>query len=66
MTGNLAEKAAPMNLEGRYDLFSKGSSDVFSKAYDFVQADFARQMNIYPCYLTIDRNEGPICIIHNK
>lgn len=66
MSGNLAEKAAPVNLDGRIELFSKGGKDVFTKAYDFVQADFARQMNVYPCYLTIDRNEGPVCIIDGK
>lgn len=47
-------------------LFSKGGKDVFSKAHDLVEADMARQMGIYPYYLPIDRNEGPVAIIDGK
>ena len=62
---NLAE-VSPPSLEGRMALFSKGGKDVFSKAHDFVEADMARQMGIYPYYLPIDRNEGPVAIIDGK
>ncbi|MBU0504427.1 pyridoxal phosphate-dependent aminotransferase family protein [bacterium] len=48
------------------DYFYKGSKDVFKKAYDFVEADMIRQLNIYPYYQTIDYNEGPKCIIEGK
>ncbi|MBI4411721.1 MAG: pyridoxal phosphate-dependent aminotransferase family protein [Deltaproteobacteria bacterium] len=62
---NLAE-VSPPSLEGRLSLFSKGGKDVFSKAHDLVEADMARQMGIYPYYLPIDRNEGPVAIIDGK
>lgn len=54
------------NLDGRMSLFSKGGKDIFGKAYEFMEADLARQMNIYPYYQTIDRNEGSTCIIEGK
>lgn len=54
------------NLDGRMSLFSKGGKDVFGKAYEFMEADMARQMKIYPYYQTIDRNEGSTCIIEGK
>ena len=53
-------------LDGRMELFNKGGKDVFQKTKDFIEAELARQMNIYPCYLTIDSNEGPRCIVDGK
>lgn len=66
MSSNLAEEVKSPTLEGRMELFSKGGKDVFSKAFDFLEADMARQMNIYPCYLPIERNDGPVCLIKGK
>lgn len=55
-----------LNLENRHALFTEASSDVFAKAYNFMEAEMARQMNIYPYYQTIDRNEGPVAILEGK
>jgi len=63
---NLAEKQEKPTMEGRMSLFKEGGGDVFAKAHKFIEADMARQMNVYPCYKVIDRNEGPICLIDGK
>lgn len=66
-SSNLAEKQVPAeNLDGRISLFKEGGGDVFAKCHKFIEADMARQMNVYPCYQTIDRNEGPICLIEDR
>lgn len=62
----LAEKQSAPTFDGRMALFSKGGKDIFAKAHDFIEADMARQMGIYPYYQTIDRNEGPMAWIGGK
>lgn len=65
MKTNDAKTQKP-NLDGRMSLFSKGGKDIFGKAYEFMEADMIRQLNIYPYYQTIDKNEGATCIIEGK
>lgn len=36
------------------------NKDVFQKAFDFVEADMARQMGFYPYFYPLDRNEGTV------
>ena len=63
---NLATNAVKPNLDSRMALFNQGGKDVFAKAYNFIEADMTRQLNIYPYYQTIDRNEGPLAVIDGK
>lgn len=63
---NLAANDSQPTLDDRMELFSKSGSDVFNKAYELTAVDMLKQMNIYPYYLTIDRNEGPVAIIGGK
>lgn len=63
---DVAKKNQQIDLSGRMELFKGGSSDVFDKAYRFVEADMIRQFGIYPYYQTIDRNEGAEAIIEGK
>lgn len=65
-SSNLAEVMEQPTLDGRISLYKEGGGDVFAKAHKFIEADLARQMNIYPCYQTIDRNEGPVCVIQGR
>jgi 8-amino-7-oxononanoate synthase len=62
----MKEENTQPNLQDSMGYLHKGSKDVFQKAYDFVEADFIRGMNIYPYYQTIDSNEGTHCIIEGK
>jgi len=52
------ETADFRNWQSRH--FSSSSSDIFQRAYDFLEADVARQMNIYPYFYPLDYNEGPV------
>lgn len=63
---NLAANDTQPTLDDRMELFSKSGSDVFNKAYELTAVDMLKQMNIYPYYLTIDSNEGPVAIIGGK
>jgi 8-amino-7-oxononanoate synthase len=66
MSTEPAKKYTEEDLSSRIELFKKGGKDVFGKAYEFMAADMARQMNIYPCFLTIENNQGPVCIVDGK
>ena len=46
--------------------FAKSGSDIFQKAYDFLEADVARQMNIYPYFYPLDSNDGPLAYADGK
>ncbi len=55
------------NFNNRHKLLKqKGQPDIFSKAYQFIQVEIAKQSNCYPYYKTIDQNEGPVAIIDGK
>lgn len=54
------------NLDNRMDLFQTGGKDVFAKAEKFIEANMLRDINLYPYYQIIDRNEGPRAIIEGK
>lgn len=63
---NLAMNEPPASLDDRMSLFSKSGDDVFNKAYELSAVDMLQQMNLYPYFLPIDRNEGPLAIIDDK
>ncbi|OVE82116.1 8-amino-7-oxononanoate synthase [bacterium K02(2017)] len=48
-------------------LFDKSAGkDIFAAANNFVEADMAKQMQIYPYFQTIDKNQGAVCIMDGK
>lgn len=54
------------SLEERSSLSSIGGKDVFEKCYQFMAADNARKMGIYPFFRPLDFNDGPEAQIDGK
>lgn len=66
MSQDTANKKGEVDLSNRGLLFKRGEKDVFAKVEKFVEIDMLKQANIYPYYLTIDRNEGPVAFAEGK
>ncbi|MCA9592476.1 MAG: aminotransferase class I/II-fold pyridoxal phosphate-dependent enzyme [Myxococcales bacterium] len=54
------------SLEERSSLSGIGGKDVFEKCYQFMAADNARKMGIYPFFRPLDLNDGPEAVIDGK
>ncbi len=54
------------SLEERSSLSGIGGKDVFEKCYQFMAADNARKMGIYPFFRPLDFNDGPEAQIDGK
>ena len=54
------------SLEERSSLSGIGGKDVFEKCYQFMAADNARKMGIYPVFRPLDLNDGPEAVIDGK
>ncbi|MBF0104130.1 MAG: pyridoxal phosphate-dependent aminotransferase family protein [Deltaproteobacteria bacterium] len=64
--GNLAEVQEHPNIDSYVSFFTKGGKDVFANAYNFQEAEMAKQFNMYPYYQVIDRNEAATCVIEGR
>jgi 8-amino-7-oxononanoate synthase len=53
-------------LKERTSLASIGGKDVFEKCYQFLAADNARKMGMYPFFRPLDMNDGPEAVIDGR
>jgi 8-amino-7-oxononanoate synthase len=53
-------------LRDRTSLAGIGGKDVFEKCYQFLVADNARKMGMYPFFRPLDFNDGPECVIDGR
>lgn len=53
-------------LKERTSLAGIGGKDVFEKCYQFLAADNARKMGMYPFFRPLDMNDGPEAVIDGK
>src|SRR6185295_1812558 len=53
-------------LRDRTSLAGIGGKDVFEKCYQFLAADNARKMGMYPFFRPLDLNDGPEAVIEGR
>ncbi len=54
------------SMRERTSLAGIGGKDVFEKAYQFMAADNARKMGVYPFFRPLDLADGPEAVINGK
>ncbi|MBM4361484.1 MAG: aminotransferase class I/II-fold pyridoxal phosphate-dependent enzyme [Deltaproteobacteria bacterium] len=61
-----ATEALDQSLRDRTSLAGIGGRDVFEKCYQFLTADNARKMGMYPFFRPLDLNDGPEAVVDGK